>query len=89
MIEGEEGGRYVNATFSTANREAMWAAVREELAGGGSRPSLLGCSIVVYTGEFKWDDDLLLHHFRSSEQLDEVPAEAVAGTGPDEGANGG
>ncbi len=74
VVEGDEDGRYINATFSTANRRTMWAAIREELAGGGARPSLLGCSIVVCTGEFEWDDYLLLHHCRESEQLDEVPA---------------
>ena len=56
-VEGDEDGRYINATFSTSNRRAMWAAVREELAGGESQPSLLGCSIVVCTGEFEWDED--------------------------------
>ena len=87
VAEGDEDGRYVNATFSTANRRAIWAAVREELAGGGARPSLLGCSIVDCTGEFDWDDYLLLHHFRESEQLDEVPAEAEPGAAADGGGS--
>lgn len=86
VVEGDEDGRYVNATFSTANRRVMWAAVREELAGSGSRPSLLGCSIVVCTGKYKWDDYLLLHHFRESQQLDEVPPDAAPRTSGSETA---
>lgn len=83
VVQGDQDGAYINATFSTASRPAMWAAVREELAGTESKPSLLGCSIVVCTGEFEWDDYLLLHHFRESEQLDGVPTEAEPKVAPD------
>ncbi len=76
VVEGNEDGTFINATFSTPSRPAMWAALREELVKTELKPSLLGCSIVVCTGEFEWDDYLLLHHYRESEQLDSVPIEA-------------
>jgi hypothetical protein len=73
VVEGEEDGGYINVTYSSGDIPALWSRVRSELAGGRTRgPSLLGCTIVVCTGQFGWDDYLLLHHFDPSQSLDEV-----------------
>ena len=71
VVEGEEEGGYINVTYSAQDLKGLWSLIRLELAGGKDRgPSLLGCSIVVCTGKFDWDDYLLLHHFNPSEALD-------------------
>jgi hypothetical protein len=73
VVEGQEDGGYINVTYSSDDLPALWSLVRSALAGGQMRgASLLGCAIVVCTGQFGWDDYLLLHHFDPSQPLDEV-----------------
>jgi hypothetical protein len=73
VVEGEEDGGYINVTYSSDDLQALWSLVRSELAGNGTHvPSLMGCTIVVCTGQFGWDDYLLLHHFDPSQPLDAV-----------------
>jgi hypothetical protein len=75
VIEGEEDGGYINVTYSSGDLQALWTLIRSELAGGAARgPSMLGCTIAVCTGQFGWDDYLLLHHFDPLQPLDELPS---------------
>lgn len=73
LVEGVEEGGYINVTYSAKDIRALWSLVRTQLScSSDGQPSLLGCSIVVCTGKFGWDDYLLLHHFNESEALDKL-----------------
>jgi hypothetical protein len=71
--EGDDGGRYVNFTFSVSDAITFWSQVRREVLGNREiGPAIAASSIIVCEGEQGWDDYLLLHHFDSRLELDAI-----------------
>jgi hypothetical protein len=74
ITTGHDNGRYVIATYSTEDVNALWSLVRSELISPSALDlSLTECAIVVCTGQHDWDDYLLLHHFDATQALDKLP----------------
>jgi hypothetical protein len=73
VIEGDDGGPYLNLMFETPDAAKFWKMVETKIYGdhvvGGpmSQASLATC-----TGEHGWDDYLLLHHYDQGLQLDSL-----------------
>jgi hypothetical protein len=69
MTSGEDDGQYVNIDFDIENVSAFWLRLREQLRTDNS---LASCLIVCCEGEDGWNDYLLLHHFDTGVELDEL-----------------
>ena len=69
VTEGEDNGPYINIDFDTVDVVAMWSLLRPEWQ---TNCSLAACTIVCCEGDAGWDDYRLLHHFDSSQPLDEA-----------------
>jgi hypothetical protein len=70
VVGGNENGRYINVCFVTANLEALWPAVRQQVV----RLGLQSASIITCTGSKGWHNYLLLHHFNRQEATDALIA---------------
>ncbi len=68
--EGNDEGRCINVTWSTRNYTTLWNTLQNKLE---QDHQLSQCSIVCCEGQHGWDDYLLLHHYDSTQQLDELP----------------
>jgi len=69
MCEGHDNGRYVNVTYEVDDVAQLWKLVSDELQ---TNAALAHASIVVCEGIDGWDDYLLLHHYDSTEPLDDL-----------------
>jgi hypothetical protein len=68
VTEGEDDARYINIDFQPVNVSVLWPEIRAQL----NRDSLLApATIVACTGQYGWDDYLLLYHFDPAIPLDE------------------
>ena len=73
FIHGEDNGKYINVEFECSDVVRLWNAIKEQLFTRNPMGSIFkNGAVVVCQGDSGWDDYLLLHHYDSSVQLDEV-----------------
>jgi len=76
VVEGDDGGPYLNLMFETPRAAAFWQAVQARIyADAVVGEPMAKASMATCTGEEGWDDYLLLHHYDPRHELDALPEE--------------
>jgi hypothetical protein len=69
VTRGEDAGPYIDVNFCLADIEEIWDVLRKQILVD---EEFAKCSIICCTGKNGWDDYLLLHHFDSSQPVDDL-----------------
>lgn len=69
----ESKQEYINYNFTTSKPKALWGCILNRVFRNKRYGGLIKkASIVVCTGDYGWDDYLLLHSFNKEETLDSL-----------------
>lgn len=71
VSEGNDNGPYINILFRVNSIYQVWGQLESELL---SCPGVRESSIITCEGSQGWGNYLLLHHFDSAEEIDNVPS---------------
>ncbi|WP_346840060.1 hypothetical protein [Microbulbifer sp. SAOS-129_SWC] len=71
ISEGNDNGQYINIDFRVHSVYEVWNRLKPQLF---LCPGVKESSIVVCEGSQSWDNYLLLHHYDSSQETDDVPS---------------